>query len=354
MLIGLLRKFDKCLLALLVVFASRVHAQSPPVSSVLLGVQKQYAASDVIQKALLQLNVDIGAVYPKIPVDLREEFNVALEKRLDALLSSVGGYNSDDYRVIVLASGLLDLGNNVRELQYRSIGQTADQRHKATDQYTDLLAYGNGRLGQEKDLLDETVHDLFQQCFTSAFSGAQTDLFAHGFGEPLSDEQYSNAISLIDAAIDEAVEFSSVHGGKGLPPARLREIARAASITNDKLLEVVRQHSAEALVNAEAASALEARSIAIGSLQAVIDEQRLKSEQKEVRAIVQASEQRAKAFVDQANSGTLPPQGSSAFGAESAPPVAQDKSYSPTRFILVAINVAILVVLLVVVFRQKK
>jgi hypothetical protein len=347
----------------LLVRATSVSGQSSDgsYSETLTTIEKTYSSSKIILDCTALLRQSIKETLAAVPTNLRAELAAAIDSRLQSQLQRSAEYNAPEYRSAFLAQRLLDLRSDLTAIQHRPIADSTSEREAASNQYTDLLNYATGSLEQQRSSLERNLADMMANAFHGTIGKAQNDIFSHGYGELISDTQYSEIVAVIDAQIASAVAYSSELNDSSNSLQSMRGASLLVDKARDALSEILHRKSNDSLSSESAVNAMKAVVEESSSLQSQLNEQLLKSEQLEIAAIINNTKSKARATAaaqvaasQERNTNAANQASHTHLPAAQVPPVGQTSDWLSTQKILIATNIAVIALLLFFVYRQRR
>lgn len=318
-------------------------------------IRSEYSSNQIVDRACEELQSTLSTQLEELPSDLRSEVKIAVNSRLEALISNLQEYSVKEYRGAMLAYRLVELAGNVSELKFRPIASTLGERQKASTQYVTLLNEADGRLKAEGDAINGAVSEIVAKAFQDVLEPVQRDVFVFGYGEPVSDATYAEIQKGIDVTIGEAVKFSATINTEGLPPARLREAAEIASNGRTALREAIQRNTFRVLSSEPAAAESATWSAKVSPLQSDINIQKRAAEKQEIESIIKKTQAESKGAAERSRAK----MGEIASVDDSGNSRANDGRKSPEGFfttsrVLITINIIVIAVLVLFALSRRK
>ena len=234
-----------------------------------------------VSNALKVLRTQINKTRSKLPDALTNEFDRGVVVRLKEIQQGVSNHILAEYKRAMIANRLLELSEHVLTLPFRQIPADSQARKEAREAYAAALERFETSAPVKTLYLDEVSMGIVRKALRPVLTSVQEDLFAPGYGRPLSQMEKAELNRIVDGVLESAAALSRTS------PQGLRDVANLAKKGTRAVLDFLREREAGSRSNPELIGALSKWRRENAPLAKAIDQNVETASQAEIIAVIE-------------------------------------------------------------------
>lgn len=234
-----------------------------------------------VSNALKVLRTQMNETRSELPDALTNEFERGVVFRLKEIQQGVSNNILAEYKRAMIANRILELSEHVLTLPFRQIPADSQARKEAGEAYAAALERFETLAPARTLSLDEVSMGIVSKALRPVLTSVQEDLFAPGYGRPLSEAEKAELNRIVDGVLESAAELSRT-SGQGL-----RDAANVAKKGTRAVFDFLREREAGCRSNPELVAALWKWSRENAPLAKAIDQNLESASQAEIKAVIE-------------------------------------------------------------------
>lgn len=302
-------------------------------------IDRRFPKDAQLQEASGHVRDAAATTLPSLPDGYGDEVAEAIADQLRRHVSGLEQYATRQYKTTFLAVRFVELAENIRLLEFRPVADSSEKREEARQQYDRLIDFASSQLNESSTEIEGKISELIGQTITNALAGPRDDVFAIGYGNPLSRDSFEEVRTIISKAITEGIELSKTVRPSDPASNYMDAASRIAMGSREKLETAISSQN-----DISPQDSTDEMIAALGRTKKLKDSL--------LKRLRQAEELELAAIVDRSNETPQPAPAvvgsSSNYGGPPVNDVAEDQSIISRRSLVISANVLLICVIIVI------